>query len=206
MSISTGSGNCYPGPFNHYKLIFLDMEECSIYTDRLELKGINRGSIHTLFNDHGKEEILKFLGAGENGYQHYKLMHENGMETFRLSQYVFILVDKASGESIGECGFHTLNKTHRRAEVFYALHKDQYKQQGIMTEALEKVLAFGFTELGLHRVEALVDAANTASVKLLQRFGFSKEGTKREDYVVDGKSEDSDCYSLLRWEWDKQRQ
>jgi len=27
------------------------------------------------------------------------------------------------------------------------------------------------------------------------------EGTMREDYVVDGKSEDSNCYSLLKHKW-----
>jgi ribosomal-protein-alanine N-acetyltransferase len=25
----------------------------------------------------------------------------------------------------------------------------------------------------------------------------------REDYVVDGKNEDSECYSLLKWEWER---
>ena len=30
-----------------------------------------------------------------------------------------------------------------------------------------------------------------------------KEGTIREDYVVDGKNEDSDQYSLLKQEWKK---
>ncbi len=60
-----------------------------------------------------------------------------------------------------------------------------------------------FTELALHRIEALVAYWNTPSLKLLARYGFKKEGTMREDYVVDGVSENSDCYSLLKWEWEK---
>jgi ribosomal-protein-alanine N-acetyltransferase len=67
------------------------------------------------------------------------------------------------------------------------------------------VLNFGFTQLNLHRVEALIDANNLPSLKILQRFKFKKEGIMREDYVVNGKNEDSDCYSLLKWEWDNQR-
>jgi [ribosomal protein S5]-alanine N-acetyltransferase len=82
------------------------------------------------------------------------------------------------------------------------LRKDSDKGKGLMTEALAVALHYGFTELNLHRIAALVANDNIPSVKLLQRFGFTKEGTLREDYVVDGKSEDSDCYSLLKWEWE----
>lgn len=53
----------------------------------------------------------------------------------------------------------------------------------------------------LHRVAALVGRENMPSLKLLNKFGFKFEGTLREDYVVDGKNEDSECYSLLSWEW-----
>lgn len=72
-----------------------------------------------------------------------------------------------------------------------------------MTEALETVLKFGFTELNLHRVEALIADENEPSKRLLLRYGFLKEGTMREDYVVNGVNEDSDCYALLKWEWEK---
>ena len=75
-----------------------------------------------------------------------------------------------------------------------------------MTEALKATLEFGFTQLNLHRIEALVADWNIPSVKLLQRYGFTKEGIMREDYCVNGKNEDSDCYSLLKWEWEKQNQ
>lgn len=132
-------------------------------------------------------------------------MHEKGMETHRLSLLFFLLIDKQNRIPIGECGFHTWNKTHNRAELFYSIRNDSDKQKGYMTEALQAVLAFGFTELNLHRIEALVADWNTPSLKLLLRYGFTKEGTMREDYVENGKHEDSDCYSLLVWEWEKRR-
>ncbi|MFT3980083.1 MAG: GNAT family protein [Ferruginibacter sp.] len=178
------------------------MQYSQLSTSRLILKGIDPPFIKTLFSNKTKEEIMAFFGFGEQGYMHYKYMYEGGMETFRLSLFVFLLVDKQSNEPIGECGYHTLNRTHRRAEVFYNMTNEDYKQKGYMTEALEAVLEYGFTELGLHRVEALVAADNTASLKLLRRYGFSFEGTMREDYCVNGVNEDSDCYSLLKKEWE----
>jgi len=176
-------------------------DKIEITTPRLLLKNITPNLIHELFNTKNKDEIMQYFGFGESDFEHYKTMHEKGMETHRLSLFFFLLFDKQTNLPIGECGFHTLNKSHNRAELFYSLRKDANKQKGLMTEALHEVLKYGFTELNLHRIEALVANSNIPSVKLLLHYGFTKEGTMREDYVVNGKNEDSDCYSLLKWEW-----
>ncbi|UPT69677.1 MAG: GNAT family N-acetyltransferase [Flavobacterium sp. JAD_PAG50586_2] len=177
--------------------------QIEITTPRLILKSITPAIIHELFNTKSKEEIKTYFGMDDAGYEHYKEMNEKGVETHRLSIFVFLLIDKESGLPIGECGFHTWNATHNRAEVFYVMRDENSKQKGLMTEALKTVLDYGFTELKLHRIEALIAAENEASLKLLLRYGFSKEGTMREDYNVNGKNEDSECYSLLKWEWDQ---
>lgn len=173
-----------------------------ILTDRLILKSITPAFIHEIFNTKSKDEIMQYFGYDEAGYAHSLNMHEQGMETHRLSLFYFLLIDKTNNKPIGECGFHTWNSTHRRAELFYSLKNDEDKQKGLMSEALKVVLDYGFQSLNLHRIEALVYEFNTPSVKLLLKNGFTKEGTMREDYVVDGKNEDSNCYSLLKWEWE----
>jgi ribosomal-protein-alanine N-acetyltransferase len=177
--------------------------QIEIITLRLILKSLTPAIIHELFETKSKEEIICYFGFDETSYAHYKEMHENGMETHRISIFVFLLIEKESGLPIGECGFHTWNALHRRAEVFYNMRDQNSKRKGYMTEALEAVLQYGFIELNLHRIEALIDALNEPSLRLLLRNGFSKEGTVREDYLVNGKNEDSDCYSLLKWEWEK---
>ena len=177
--------------------------QITISTNRLLLQSITPRIIHYLYNTQSKEDILDYFGFEEADYEHYKVMHEKGMETHRISMFFFNIIEKSTNKPIGEIGFHTWNRSHRRAELFYKLRKDEFKQKGYMTEALEKVLAYGFTELELHRIEALVADWNTPSVKLLNRFNFTKEGTMREDYWWEGKFEDSDCYSLLVSEWEK---
>ncbi len=174
-----------------------------ISTDRLLLKSITPAVIHHLFHTQTKNEIIRFFGFDEMGYLHLKDMHEKGMETHRLSLFFFLLLDKDTNLPIGECGFHTWNKTHRRAELFYNIRNDANKRKGLMTEALKIVLEYGFKTLHLHRIQALVAKENIPSVKLLLHYGFIKEGTMREDYMVNGKREDSDCYSLLQREWEQ---
>ena len=178
------------------------MNQIEITTERLILKSITPAIIHELFHTKTKEEIMDYFGIDEAGFQHYKDIHEKGVETHRLSIFVFLLIDKGTNLPIGECGFHTWNATHRRAEVFYVMRNEAFKQKGLMSEALKEVLKYGFTELELHRIQALIAIENEPSLKLLQKNNFTKEGIMREDYLVDGKNEDSHCFSLLKWEWE----
>lgn len=179
-------------------------DQIEINTSRLVLKSITPAIIRELFEKKTKEEITAFFAVDDSGYDHLKMMYENGMETHRLSMFYFLLLDKETHRVLGECGYHTWNKTHQRAELFYSLRNDSDKRKGLMFEALHEVLNFGFTKLELHRIEALTASWNTASIGLLDKYGFTKEGTMREDYVVEGRNENSECYSLLKWEWGKE--
>jgi [ribosomal protein S5]-alanine N-acetyltransferase len=174
-----------------------------LLTDRLDLKQITPALIHSLFNTQTKEFIYDYFQLDDAGYEKLKMMHEKGIETYNISLNYFLLVNKTNNEIIGECGFHTWNTTHRRADVFYSIRKDENKNLGYMSEALKTVLAHGFTDMNLHRVAAFIASDNIPSLKLLIKNGFKKEGFAREDYVVNGINEDSDCYSLLKWEWEK---
>jgi [ribosomal protein S5]-alanine N-acetyltransferase len=55
--------------------------------------------------------------------------------------------------------------------------------------------------LDLRRLEATVEAPNTASTGLLQRLGFTREGVLRERWISHGEPVDAEVYGLLRHEW-----
>ena len=173
----------------------------SIETKRLILRKITPELIIQLFEEKTYPEIEEFFDTDTEGFMQLKDMYENSMETYNISQLYFLLIKKENNKIIGDCGFHTWNKKHNRAEAFYNLKKDEDKRQGYMTEALKEVLEYGFNTLNLHRIQALVAEKNLASRRLLQHFHFKLEGVSREDYCVNGKNEDSISYSLLRSEW-----
>ncbi len=97
---------------------------------------------------------------------------------------------------IGNIGFWRIDKTHHRGEIGYMLHPD-FWGQNFMSEALAKVLDYGFQKLKFHSVEANVNPQNVASVKLLEKFNFVREGYFRENYLVRGVFQDTASYSLL---------
>ena len=61
----------------------------------------------------------------------------------------------------------------------------------------------GCTTLDLNRVQPEADTRNAASGRVLEKLGFLREGTLRENCIVDGDVSDSWIYGLLRREWEQ---
>ncbi|WP_245867728.1 GNAT family N-acetyltransferase [Flavobacterium lindanitolerans] len=92
---------------------------------------------------------------------------------------------------------------HARAEIGYTFTDDNFKRMGLMSEALQPVLDYGFDKMQLHRVEAFISPTNNASIQLVKKFGFVKEGVMRQHYQKEGQFENSEIYSLLKEEHQK---
>ena len=103
---------------------------------------------------------------------------------------------KEGSSLLGTIGFWRIQKEHYRAEIGYLLHPT-LQGQGLMQEAVKAVLQYGFETMQLHSVEANVNPANAASIKLLERSGFLREAHFKENYFYNGRFLDSLIYSLL---------
>jgi len=73
-----------------------------------------------------------------------------------------------------------------------------FTEKGIVTEAIEAILVYGFEVMNLHSVEAIIDPDNIASERVLQKNGFVKEAHIIENEFFDGKFWDTVIYSLLK--------
>jgi RimJ/RimL family protein N-acetyltransferase len=86
---------------------------------------------------------------------------------------------------------------NRRCDIGYALGSRHWGQ-GIVTEALEAMIRYGFDVLGLNRIEADIDPRNIGSARVLEKLGFRKEGFMPERWIVNGETADTAFYGLLR--------
>ena len=87
---------------------------------------------------------------------------------------------------IGTVGFHLWSAAHQRAEIGYEIHPD-YWRQGYTKEAVQKVIAYGFGDMNLNRIGAVV-LENEASSKLLIQLGFQQGRHIEGLYVSKGTS------------------
>jgi len=97
---------------------------------------------------------------------------------------------------IGTVRVGVTDAKHRGGDVGFALN-DEFSGNGYMTEAVRRALQVGFQELGLHRIWATAEVANSASWGLMERVGMQREGLLRQDKLVRGSWRDSYLYSIL---------
>ncbi len=104
---------------------------------------------------------------------------------------------RESGRMIGTIGFMWINFEYKSAEVGYSLSRE-YWNRGIMTEALRRVVAFGFEEMRLNRIEAQHEVDNPASGRVMLHAGMRYEGTLRQRLKNKGKYVDVALYAILK--------
>ncbi|MDP4087039.1 MAG: GNAT family protein [Bacillota bacterium] len=88
---------------------------------------------------------------------------------------------KANNRCIGNIYIfnpHGDEASGRRMDIGYEI-SPQYRNNGYATEAIKRVVLFGFEKMGLKRVQAQVIPENIASIKVCEKSGFIKEGTLR---------------------------
>ena len=93
-----------------------------------------------------------------------------------------------------------VNHEHRSGDTGYWVGVP-YWNRGYATEALRAVLAFGFGELGLERIQAEHFGGNRASGRVLEKAGMRYEGCSRRAFLKGGTRHDVHLYGALRDEW-----
>lgn len=101
---------------------------------------------------------------------------------------------------IGTCGFHNFSKENNRAEIGYELSPEEWGK-GLMTEAIQCIVAYGFETLKLHRIEAFIDPLNHASRALLHKNGMKTEGVLRDYFFEKDRFVDAEMLSILESEY-----
>ncbi|WP_221939429.1 GNAT family N-acetyltransferase, partial [Streptomyces benahoarensis] len=113
-------------------------------------------------------------------------------------------VVRETGTLIGDMTFVWTSATHRQASIGYVFHPAHHGH-GYATEASRALLALGFDHLGLHRIQAELDARNTVSARLLERLGMRREAHLVENEFLDGEWSDEVIYAMLAREWEALR-
>jgi ribosomal-protein-alanine N-acetyltransferase len=112
----------------------------------------------------------------------------------------WVITFQGQREYIGDIGYFKYEPIHLRAEIGFKIAQ-KYWRQGLMSETLGPILQYGFTEMQLNRIEAMVELENVACIGLLEKVGFIKEGVLREyEHGAHGYV-DLIMMALLRKDW-----
>lgn len=174
----------------------------SLTTNRLFLRHILPADAENLYQTFSDEEAMQFYGhEPHRSVDETREWIEHIQARYSRREIIrWGIARKGEDRVIGTCGFHHFDQDFHRAETGYNLHRT-FWGQGIMTEAMSAILTYGFTEVGLHRVEAIIDMANERSKALLLKLGFRYEGNLRQRFFFRDQFEDEHYFGLLKHEW-----
>lgn len=170
----------------------------NVETERLILDRITENDLKEIFELRSNPETMKYIPRPlvknhEEALEHFKMIDAKIEDNTGINWGIRL---KNNPKLLGIIGYYRLQPENYRAEIGYMI-LPEYHGKGIVPEAVKRLIQFGFEDLKLHSIEAVIDPDNYASEKVLQKCGFVKEAHLKEADFWEGKFLDKVIYSLL---------
>jgi [ribosomal protein S5]-alanine N-acetyltransferase len=173
-----------------------------LLTSRIILRELDDNDLGSFIDIFSRDEVTRYYGREviKSPDEANDLLQKMKSSFIEKRGIRWGIESRETKQLIGTIGYHLWSPMHRRAEIGYDLHPD-YWNKGYATEAINAALTYGFEEMDLNRISAIVYIENQASNRLLEKIGFQKEGIKREYMLQGNQFHDTFCYSLLKSEF-----
>ena len=168
-------------------------------TERLLLRRVDNNDVNEVFSMRSNAETMKYIPRplvtnNEEALAHIALL-DSGLEKNEAINWAITF--KCENKLLGIIGFYRTKFEDYRSEIGYMLLSENHGK-GIASEAVERALDFGFNEMNLHSIEAIIDPRNEESERVLLKNGFVKEGHIKENTFFNGEFLDSVVYSKIK--------
>jgi RimJ/RimL family protein N-acetyltransferase len=149
-------------------------------TERLTLRHLEEEDAPFVLRQVNEPSWLRFIGdrGVRNLADARRFVRDGPQASYARHGYgVWCVVEKASGEPVGICGF-VRRDALPEADVGFAFLPEAWGK-GYATESARAAIALGRSRHGLRRVIAITTEDNSASRRVLDRLGFAPAGTTR---------------------------
>ena len=168
----------------------------TIETERLVLRKIIVDDAEDMYLYASNEEVTKYVAWDTHSSLSDTIEFINSF----LPQYdaPWGIELKENGKFIGTVHFVWWQPKHNSAEIGYVL-SNEYWGKGIITEAAQAIISYGFESMNLVRIQARCFLENEGSERVMEKLGMSFEGISRKVMYVNGEHKDLKVYSLLKF-------
>jgi ribosomal-protein-alanine N-acetyltransferase len=171
-----------------------------IKTKRLILRNLRFSDAADIFNYASNPEVSKYTiwstHKSINDSKDFITWHN--MRQRQGNPVSWGVIERATNKLIGTAGFESYSVPHKTASIGYAVGFE-YWNKGYTTEAVKKIISFGFSMLKLNRIEAVCDVNNGASARVMEKSGMKFEGVQRSRIIsAEGRIHDVKGYAIIR--------
>ncbi len=170
----------------------------NLESERLLLRQITPDDVNEIFALRSNPETMKYIPrplatTKDDAMGHIKMIQDKIVSNEGIN---WAITEKGNPKMIGIIGHYRIRWEHFRSEIGYML-LPEHQGKGIITEAIQLLVDYGFNEMKMHSLEAIIDPENTASARVLEKNNFVKEAHFKENEFYDGKFLDAVVYSIL---------
>ena len=164
-----------------------------IETRRLELNQLSMEDAEEIYFLRSNNEVIKYVDHSEaksiRNAKEFISKINNGISKNEWIMWAIRI--KGFPKLIGTICLWNFTKDKTAADIGFVLHPDHQKR-GIMTEASNEIIKYGFSELKLDEIAGEVVTENMPSINLMKKFGFQMKNQAdnisiytltREEYV-----------------------
>jgi len=174
-----------------------------IETERLVLRDFRPEDWETVHEYAIDPEVCRYMPWGPNSEDETRAFIGRAMDgraqNPRLHFELAIIL--AEGDRlIGGGGIRAADESFRAADMGYCLRRDAWGK-GFGTESATALVAYGFEQLGVHRIWATCDSKNARSARVLEKSGMELEGTMRDDTWLRGRWRSTHMFAILETQW-----
>jgi RimJ/RimL family protein N-acetyltransferase len=178
--------------------------EYPIRTERLTIRPYQQDDYEAAFAYWSREDVTRYLYLSAYTRENFQERLEELMGRTALTKegdvMTLAIVPTEVGHPVGDVTLFWLSEQHQAGEIGFILHPDHHGK-GYANESSKALLALGFEQLGLHRIQGRLDGRNTASAAALARLGLRQEAHLVENEWIKGEWTDEIVYAMLDREW-----
>ena len=103
-----------------------------------------------------------------------------------------------NGEAAGVIGVDLRQDIYRKTPLLGYWVSEQHRGKGVMTEAIELVTDYAFSNLDIICIQALVLGKNPASMRVLEKAGYMKQGILKQSVIKNNEVLDEHVYAAYK--------
>lgn len=144
-------------------------------TERLILRQITYDDMQEFHILKSDKRLLKYYGAKPRTYEESCLKLKSLNDDIAMNESItWGIALKENNRIVGSICLWNIYKEQAKAEIGYELMYE-WQGKGIMQEAIQAIIDYGFKIMELQLIEAVPDPENIKSVKLLENNNFTRE-------------------------------
>ncbi|MBH9990296.1 MULTISPECIES: GNAT family N-acetyltransferase [unclassified Lactobacillus] len=143
---------------------------------------------------HDRDQLAHFLPwAGKIASVKDEVDFIKAMRVDTANYKKLVLVVLVNGKPVGMVDLHNIKLKNESGEIGYWLGQ-KYQGNGIMTQAVKKLVDVSFNQFGLHSIKLLADHNNKPSRAIAERLHFEHVARLKDEVKYHGKFCDMELY------------